>query len=121
MYETIIMKCRLCLCPKGIPETTITTVCQHTFHVNCLGKKWAEKSDLSLSCPVCQKVLGCVHNDELGHCYVGIDGEMEWVAYYTVRENRIVPVKRRFTKWKRTGQRLQKHESISMLNQIVVS
>ena len=115
------MKCHLCLCPKIKKEKLITTVCNHTFHVDCLEKTWSENSDLNLSCPVCQNVLGCVHNDELDNCYVGIDTEREWISYYAIVDNRIVNVKRHFPKWQRNGKRLQKHESINMLNHIVVS
>jgi hypothetical protein len=116
------MNCRLCSCQKITKDKLITTDCQHTFHVSCLEKKWTENSDLNLSCPICEKVLGGVYIDDNDNHYVGINTKSEWISYYTIIENRVINIKKHFPKWKRNNnKRLQKHESINMLTNIIVS
>ena len=110
-------KCDLC----SSEAVTVTTCCHHSFHIQCLRNQWSDKS-LKLSCPCCDTPLQKVYQDvETGKWYVGFDTDTEWVACYTLTDNRLTTVCTSFKKWKRQGKRLCKTESLGMRSHIVVT
>lgn len=99
------MTCTLC----GL-GSTITTSCQHCFHIECLQQYWSQQ-DFKLQCPTCSHSLGKVC-DIGGKYLIGVDTPHSWIACYTLLSS---------NKLEKVCTRLKKIKSINMRSHIVVS
>ncbi len=116
------MACQLYSSCSSCPNAcTVTTQCGHVFHTDCLKMAWSQNCHVCLPCPVCSTELGCVHQDLSGQFFIGIDAGKQWIAFYTIVNNKTEPIYQSFSWWKRHSARLEKHESINIRSHIVVA
>jgi len=97
-----------------------TTKCNHTFHLNCLQKKWQDTS--IFSCPICSENIGLVVNESENHAYIVFESDGKYQCVYDIFDTRVEPTNTKLSKWKRIeNSRLIKRKPSVLLQPIIVS
>ena len=112
-----------CLCNKNNCNKNNsklhTTKCNHSFHLQCLQKRWQDTS--IFSCPVCTENIGLVVNEDSSHAYIVFESDGKYQSVYTVKDTRVETANTELSKWKRIDNRLIKRKPSILLRPIIVS